>query len=70
MALYLSYEAEMRLEMVQNIIDLHARSDSGGRCVRCGELEPCTARGIAHATFDSYGVLPRRTPGVTRQFFR
>ncbi|BCJ70690.1 hypothetical protein CS0771_02340 [Catellatospora sp. IY07-71] len=46
----------------QAVIDRHLRSDHGGRCVGCGELEPCSQRELAHVALLGHGQLPRRRP--------
>ncbi|GAA1396733.1 hypothetical protein [Catellatospora coxensis] len=45
------------------VIAEHLRSDVGGRCLSCGELEPCPQRATAHAAlFGHNRQLPRRRP--------
>ncbi|GAA1378380.1 hypothetical protein [Catellatospora chokoriensis] len=45
------------------VIAAHLRSDVGGRCLACGELEPCSQRNTAHAAlFGHDRQLPRRQP--------
>jgi hypothetical protein len=50
-------------EAARRVIELHLRSDVGGRCLACGELEPCRQRDTAHAVlFGHARQLPRRRP--------
>ncbi|NJP35214.1 hypothetical protein [Micromonospora thermarum] len=50
-------------EAARQVIDQHLRSDVGGRCLACGELEPCPQRDTAHAVlFGHARQLPRRRP--------
>jgi hypothetical protein len=50
-------------EAARNVIAEHLRSDVGGRCLACRELEPCPQRDTAHAVlFGHDRQLPRRRP--------
>ncbi|MET8044355.1 hypothetical protein ABZU25_26240 [Micromonospora sp. NPDC005215] len=50
-------------ETARRVIDQHLRSDIGGRCLACGEIEPCRQRETAHAVlFGHARQLPRRHP--------
>ena len=50
-------------EAARRVIDAHLRSDVGGRCLACGELEPCRQRDTAHSVlFGHDRQLPRRRP--------
>jgi hypothetical protein len=50
-------------EAAHRVIEQHLRSDVGGRCLACGELEPCRQRDTAHAVlFGHARQLPRRRP--------
>lgn len=50
-------------EAARRVIAAHLRSDCGGRCLACGELEPCSQRNTAHvALFGHDRQLPRRQP--------
>jgi len=50
-------------EAARCVIAAHLRSDRGGRCLACGELEPCSQRNTAHvALFGHDRQLPRRQP--------
>jgi hypothetical protein len=50
-------------QTAHQVIEAHPRSDVGGRCLTCRELEPCTVRRIAHAVlFGHERELPRRRP--------
>lgn len=50
-------------EEARQVIEDHLRSDAGGRCLACGELEPCHQRDAAHAVlFGHDRQLPRRRP--------
>ncbi|MFI7209502.1 hypothetical protein [Micromonospora aurantiaca (nom. illeg.)] len=51
------------VEAAHRVIAAHLRSDRGGRCLACGELEPCSQRNTAHvALFGHDRQLPRRQP--------
>lgn len=50
-------------EAARTVIAAHLRSDAGGRCLTCGEIEPCRQRNTAHMALFGHGrQLPRRTP--------
>lgn len=50
-------------EAARRVIEAHLRSDVGGRCLACGELEPCRQRDTAHAVlFGHARQLPQRRP--------
>lgn len=50
-------------DAAHRIISEHLRSDVGGRCLACRELEPCPQRDTAHAVlFGHDRQLPRRRP--------
>ena len=58
-----SAEALVGPEEAHGVIARHLRSDAGGRCLECAELEPCRARNTAHAAlFGHDRQLPRRRP--------
>ncbi|MEV4693143.1 hypothetical protein ACGFIP_04525 [Micromonospora zamorensis] len=51
------------VEAAHSVIAAHLRCDRGGRCLACGELEPCSQRNTAHvALFGHDRQLPRRRP--------
>lgn len=64
--LYLSATARDELDQAQAELDEHLPSGSDGRCMRCGAEIPCAARERAALTFQRYGALPRRRPGLAR----
>ena len=64
--LYLSRSAFDELDKAQAALDAHLPSGSNGRCLRCREEIPCTAREAATRTFARYGWLPKRRPGLAR----
>ncbi len=50
-------------QAAHKVIAEHLRSDRGGRCLACSELEPCSQRAMAHAVlFGHSRQLPRRRP--------
>lgn len=45
-------------------LGLHTMGTPAGRCVQCGEMEPCSTRTAAHLVLWLAGrQLPRRIPG-------
>jgi hypothetical protein len=44
------------------VIESHLRSDSGGKCVTCGEMSPCPQLNLGYAGLLGSNVLPRRKP--------
>jgi hypothetical protein len=47
----------------RQVIADHLRSDAGGRCLGCGQLEPCANRNAGHVVLFTHGrQLPRRRP--------
>ncbi|MCP2326950.1 hypothetical protein HDA40_005457 [Hamadaea flava] len=47
----------------RQVIAEHLRSDAGGRCLGCGQLEPCANRTAGHVVLFTHGrQLPRRRP--------
>jgi hypothetical protein len=53
------------LAAAQAALDRHMATNQG-RCLACGEREPCRAREAAGAVFARHQCLPRRIPGATR----
>src|SRR6266511_1172487 len=53
------------LRQAQTELERHLLSGPNGRCLTCGQFEPCYARTRAAATFRRYGQLPKRRPGRT-----
>ncbi len=53
------------LRQAQTELERHLLSGPNGRCLTCGQFEPCYARTRAAATFRRYGQLPTRRPGLT-----
>lgn len=50
-------------EDARRVIAQHLHSDMGGRCLACGEVEPCRPRDLAHSVLFGNGrQLPRRSP--------
>ncbi len=50
-------------DAAHQVISEHLRSDAGGRCLSCQEMEPCPQRATAHAAlFGHNRQLPRRRP--------
>jgi len=63
MTVYLASPVRDQLDRAQRDIDDHLAIGADGRCLACGEFEPCAIRVTASAVFARYGVLPRRRPG-------
>jgi hypothetical protein len=61
---YLSVAGLDQLAALQAELDAHIVSDLSGRCIACGDLEPCTRRGEISAAFLAYRRLPARQPGL------
>jgi hypothetical protein len=61
---YLAGAALEQLDHAQSEVDRHVASGADGRCLECAEDQPCTALRRAHATFNRYGLLPARRPGL------
>ncbi|OLB76544.1 MAG: hypothetical protein AUI14_18385 [Actinobacteria bacterium 13_2_20CM_2_71_6] len=53
------------LHNAQAEIERHLVTGPDGRCLTCGEIEPCTGRVRAGRVFASRGLLPKRRPGIT-----
>lgn len=50
-------------EDARRVIAEHLRSDPGGRCLGCGQAEPCANRTAGHVVLFTHGrQLPRRRP--------
>jgi hypothetical protein len=60
---YLAAHVLEQLDRAQAAIERHVAGPHG-RCVACGEIEPCRARITAQGTFARYQRLPVRTPGL------
>jgi hypothetical protein len=69
MSIYRTGEIHNRLTVAQMVIDKHVAADAGGRCLTCGEVEPCEARRAAHLVFTTYGRLPHRRVGAAMPWF-
>lgn len=59
-----TYLSRTVLDAAQSEIEHHLKSGGDGRCLACGEFEPCEARSSASQTFARCGSLPRRVPGL------
>ncbi|WP_157751807.1 hypothetical protein [Actinoplanes derwentensis] len=55
-----------QLDYAQSQIDRHTAASGNGRCLACGEEDPCSLRLVAAHVFTRYGRLPRRAPGTSR----
>lgn len=62
---YLTRAAMEQVNHAQVELERHLVTGIAGRCVTCGQPEPCSGRATAAATFARYGRLPRRRPGMT-----
>lgn len=54
------YVTAEKLRRATAILEMHLESDRGGRCLGCGEMEPCRGRDAAHEWFAVLGALPQR----------
>lgn len=61
---YLAAHALEQLAHAQAVVDQHLAVGVDGRCLTCGQLEPCDARNRASAVFGRYGRMPYRRPGL------
>lgn len=61
---YLASAARDELDRAQAEIDRHLAVRPNGLCATCGEVEPCASRTTATVTFNKYGRLPQRRPGI------
>lgn len=66
-AVYVAANGRELLDRAQSELDRHLCVSPAGRCLGCGEKEPCAGRQAAHAVFARYGSLPRRTPGLASE---
>ena len=56
----------MSAGQAQQLLDEHVARADNGRCMRCGEIEPCAPRIAALRLFWAAPMLPRRIPGLSR----
>lgn len=61
---YLTAAVWAAVERARAEIDRHAAAGADGRCLGCGELEPCPSRTAAHAVLARSNSLPLRRPGL------
>jgi hypothetical protein len=66
---YLAAHVWAAVERAQDVIDRHVVAGSDGRCLGCGELEPCPSRDAAHAVLARSNSLPLRRPGLASRLF-
>jgi hypothetical protein len=66
---YLSTVVQDRLAQAQAELDRHLRLRPNGCCAACGEVAPCRRRDELSRVFATYGMLPRRRPGVAGAHF-
>lgn len=62
---YITGELAVNLELAQELIYRHLTG-----CAMCATDRHCSERSRAEAMFARYGLLPRRTPGLTRRPLR
>ena len=62
--IYLSGVALERLACAQEEVDRHVAAGLDGRCLACGEVQPCSGLITAYRTFAKYARLPARRPGL------
>jgi hypothetical protein len=70
MATYLANAVRDQLDQAQAELERHLVTGADGRCLGCGQVEPCAVRGHIEAVFRQYGRLPQRRPGVTKAGLR
>jgi hypothetical protein len=63
-ATYLSGAVLERLDHHEAELHRHLVAGTGGRCLTCGEPEPCSRRLALGQVLVLAGRLPRRHPGV------
>lgn len=61
---YLGTAALEQLDQAQADVNQHVAAGVDGRCLACGEVQPCNPLQRASSTFFKYGRLPARTPGL------
>jgi hypothetical protein len=61
---YLAGTALNQVEHAQTEVDRHVAAGLDGRCLSCGEEQPCTGLRTANETFARYERLPTRRPGL------
>jgi|SRR5947209_17498225 len=61
---YLSASVRVELDQAQAELERHIVTGMDGRCVTCGEAEPCSGRVGATRRLLRYGRLPQRRPGL------
>ncbi len=67
---YLATHAREQLAQAQMVVDRHLAAGVHGRCLACGQLEPCDAPNRASAVFARYGRMPCRRPGLASRGVR
>ena len=67
---YLAGHALEQLARAQAVVDRHLAAGVDGRCLTCGQLEPCDARNRASAVFARYNQMPHRRPGLASRGVR
>ncbi len=66
MSVFVTAAVQEQLDYAQSQIDRHTAASGNGRCLTCGEEDPCSLRLVAAHVFTRYGQLPRRAPGASR----
>lgn len=66
MTVFYSAGVLAELDAAQAQLNRHTGSSESGRCLTCGEEDPCSARLVALQVFGRYEELPRRWPGASR----
>lgn len=61
---YLAASVWAAVAHAQAEIDRHAAAGADGRCLACGEWEPCPSRAAAHTVLARSNSLPLRRPGL------
>lgn len=58
------YISQRQVTSAQRELDQHLAAGPDGRCLGCGQIEPCAAREALYGVFAVMGVLPRRVPRI------
>jgi hypothetical protein len=65
-SVFVTAAVQEQLDYAQAQLDRHTAASGDGRCLVCGEEDPCSLRLVAMRVFTRYQRLPRRCPGASR----